>query len=240
MIRPFYVQERCPMSDKGEIILYQDKAGEMQIEVRMEDETVWLSQAQMAELFHTDQSGIARHLQNIFKSGELEEKDNVRKKRIIGSNKPVNFYNLNVIISVGYRVNSKRGTQFRIWATKLLREHLANSLQQVFQSQIEALFHELYSLPSEGVENDKSGYVYLLQSSTGYYKIGRTSDPENRIKTFAVKMPFEIEYLHLIPTKSMAETERQLHHHFADKRVGGEWFALNNVDVATIKAWQSI
>lgn len=110
--------------DNGEIILYQTANGQTEMNVRLADETVWLTQAQMVELFGRDQSVISRHVNNVFKEGELEKESNMQKMHIANSDKPVAFYNLDVIISVGYRVKSKRGTQFRIWATKVLKDHL--------------------------------------------------------------------------------------------------------------------
>ena len=101
------------MHEKNEIILYQAEDS-TQVEVKVEDETVWLSQNQMISLFQRDQSVVSRHINNIFKEGELKKKSNMQKMHISGSDKPVAFYNLNVIISVGYRVKSKQGTQFRI------------------------------------------------------------------------------------------------------------------------------
>ena len=111
------------MKDKGEIIVYQSE-NTLQLEVRMEDETVWLTQAQMIELFQRDQSVIARHIGNIFKEKELDEKSNMHFLHIANSDKPVKVYSLDVIISVGYRVKSQRGTQFRIWANKVLKEYM--------------------------------------------------------------------------------------------------------------------
>ena len=111
------------MKDKGEIIVYQSE-NTLQLEVRMEDETVWLTQAQMIELFQRDQSVIARHIGNIFKEKELDEKSNMHFLHIANSDKPVKVYSLDVIISVGYQVKSQRGTQFRIWANKVLKEYM--------------------------------------------------------------------------------------------------------------------
>lgn len=111
------------MKDKGGIIVYQSE-NTLQLEVRMEDETVWLTQAQMIELFQRDQSVIARHIGNIFKEKELDEKSNMHFLHIANSDKPVKVYSLDVIISVGYRVKSQRGTQFRIWANKVLKEYM--------------------------------------------------------------------------------------------------------------------
>lgn len=90
----------------------------------MEDETVWLTQAQMIELFQRDQSVIARHIGNIFKEKELDEKSNMHFLHIANSNKPVAFYSLDVIISVGYRVKSKRGVEFRRWANSVLKQYI--------------------------------------------------------------------------------------------------------------------
>ena len=109
--------------EQGEIILYQPDET-IKLEVRMEDETVWLTQAQMVDLFQRDQSVIARHINNIFKEAELEKESNMHFLHNAFSDKPINLYSLDVIISVGYRVKSKRGTQFRQWANKVLKEYL--------------------------------------------------------------------------------------------------------------------
>jgi hypothetical protein len=111
-------------SDLGEIVLYQSEDGQAALDVHLQDETVWLTQAQMEKLFQRNQSVISRHVNNIFKEGELQRRSNMQKMHIANSDKPVAFYNLDVIISVGYRVKSLRGTQFRIWATSVLKDHL--------------------------------------------------------------------------------------------------------------------
>ncbi len=108
----------------GEIVIYKPKGGEVELQVKLQKETIWLTQAQIAMLFSAERSVITKHLNNIFKSGELSGKGNVQKMHIPNSDKPVNSYNLDVVISVGYRVNSQRATQFRIWATKVLRSYL--------------------------------------------------------------------------------------------------------------------
>ena len=109
---------------KSEVIIFEDKNGEISLEVSMENDTVWLSQKQMELLFGRDQSVISRHLNNIFKDEELDKESNMQKMHIANSDKPVSFYNLDVIISLGYRVNSRRATQFRKWATKILKDYL--------------------------------------------------------------------------------------------------------------------
>lgn len=114
------------MENQGEIILYQPD-DEVKLEVRMEEETVWLTQAQMAELFQTSKQNVSLHTNNIFKENELRQ-DSVVKESLTtatdGKNYRVKYYNLDVIISVGYRVKSIRGTQFRQWANKVLKEYL--------------------------------------------------------------------------------------------------------------------
>ena len=107
----------------GEIVLYQPDET-IRLEVRMGDETVWLNTSQMATLFGREESNIRRHVINVFKEKELEKENNVHYLHVNGVKKPVPFYTLDVIISVGYRVKSQRGTDFRRWATKVLKEYL--------------------------------------------------------------------------------------------------------------------
>ena len=107
---------------KNEIILFENQ--DVKLEVNMNGETVWLTQDQMAKLFGKDRTVITRHINNIFKDGELEEKSNVQKMHIANSDKPVQFYSLEVIISVGYRVKSHRGVEFRQWANGVLKRYI--------------------------------------------------------------------------------------------------------------------
>ena len=107
---------------KNEIVIFKNQ--NVKLEVNMKDETVWLNQMQMAELFDKDRTVITRHINNIFKEGELDKKTNVQKLHIPNSDKPVTFYNLDVIISVGYRVKSKNGVAFRKWANRILKDYL--------------------------------------------------------------------------------------------------------------------
>ncbi|MFH1362624.1 MAG: RhuM family protein [Candidatus Omnitrophota bacterium] len=130
---------------KGNIVIYRTQDKKVQIDVRLDKETIWLTQAQIAKVFRTDRSVIGRHLSNILKSRELEEKSNVQKMHIAFSDKPVNFYSLDTIISVGYRVNSARATQFRIWATGVLKKHLIDgyTLNEERLKKAEAKYQEL-------------------------------------------------------------------------------------------------
>lgn len=106
------------------VVVYRTDDDTLQLNVQVADETVWLTQQQMSELFQKDRTVITRHVNNIFREGELEEKGNVQNLHFPFSDKPTKVYNLDVIISVGYRVKSKRGTQFRRWATSILKEYL--------------------------------------------------------------------------------------------------------------------
>ncbi|NLE58885.1 MAG: virulence RhuM family protein [Planctomycetes bacterium] len=114
----------------SEIILYQTEDGRSRIEVRLDNETVWLTQQLMAELFQTTKQNISLHLQNIYAEGELTREATIKESLTVREEgrrqvrRPIEFYNLDAIISVGYRVNSVRGTQFRIWATQRLREYI--------------------------------------------------------------------------------------------------------------------
>ena len=119
--------------EDNKIIIYQTEDGQTQIDVRLENETVWLTQAQMAELFQKDRTVITRHINNVFKEGELEKEEvcakfahTTRHGALTGKiqMQETVLYNLDVVISVGYRVKSKRGTAFRIWARKILKDYL--------------------------------------------------------------------------------------------------------------------
>ncbi|NDV65496.1 RhuM family protein [Bacteroides sp. 224] len=108
----------------GEIVIYQTQDGKTNLDVKLENETVWLTQAQMVKLFNRERSVITKHINNVFSEGELDEKSNVQNLHIAFSDKPVKSYSLDVIISVGYRVKSAQGTQFRIWANQILKDYL--------------------------------------------------------------------------------------------------------------------
>ena len=110
--------------EENKIVIYQTEDGQTQIDVRLENETVWLNVEQMSLLFNREKSNVRRHIINVFKEGELERENNVHFLHVNGVKKPVPFYNLDVIISVGYRVKSKRGTAFRIWARNVIKDYL--------------------------------------------------------------------------------------------------------------------
>ena len=116
--------------EENKIIIYQSEDGKTQIDVRLENDTVWLTQAQMAELFQTDRTSIVRHIQNIYKIGELDRESTCAKIAQVQTEghryvrRTIPYFNLDMIISVGYRINSKRGVKFRQWANKILKDYL--------------------------------------------------------------------------------------------------------------------
>ena len=136
-------------TDKAEIIIYKEESNQsnFQIEVRLEDETVWLTQMQMSELFQTTRNNITLHIGNIFKEGELEQISACKDSLLTasdGKKYKTKFYNLDVIISVGYRVKSLRGTQFRIWANSILKEYLLKGY--IVNHRLDKIENNVYSL----------------------------------------------------------------------------------------------
>lgn len=142
---------------KGEIVIYQTPDKKVRIDVSLENETIWLTQDQIALLFGTKRPAITKHLNNIFKSGELDEKSNVPKWNVPNSDKPVKFYSLDAIISVGYRVNSKRATQFRVWATNTLKNYLVKGY----------VVNEKRLLEAESKFRELQGAVDFLKNKIG-------------------------------------------------------------------------
>ena len=144
-----------------------------QIEVRIDGETVSLSQEQLVHLFQRDQSVISRHIRNVFREGELDEKSNMQKMHIANSDKPVAFYNLDVIISVGYRVKSRQGTQFRIWATRVLRDYLLKGY--VINNRMNRLEDSMETLKSKVNEIDLQINTHLIPTQ-GIFFNGQVFD----------------------------------------------------------------
>jgi len=130
-----------PTTSKGEIAIYQPDTS-IHLEVLTDQETVWLTQAQLSMLFQRDQSVISRHLNNIFKEGELDEKSNMQILHITNIDRPTSFYNLDVIISVGYRVKSHQGVLFRQWATRVLKDYILKGY--VINQRIERLEYQVF------------------------------------------------------------------------------------------------
>ena len=138
---------------KNKIILYRPNEAAEHIEVRFENETIWLTLNQIASLFNKDKSVVSRHLRNIYREGELIEEETVAKNATVQNEsgrtvrRTIDYYNLDAIISVGYRVNSKQGTQFRIWATTILREYLLKGY--AFNQRVDRIENNLENLSKE-------------------------------------------------------------------------------------------
>lgn len=156
----------------SEIVIYQIEDRHTEVEVRFESDTVWLNQEQLCLLFQRDQSVISRHILKIGKEGELDLESNMQKMHIANSDKPVMYYNLDLIISIGYRVNSKRGIQFRQWATKRLKDYLVDGYA-INQKRLEERNLEIKHL--------KEGISILHRAI------------EHQAKTIAVSRPDEME-----------------------------------------------
>ena len=219
------------MNDNNQIIIYQTEDGQTQVDVRMENDTVWLTQAQMAELFGKDQSVIARHIANVFKEGELEKESNMQiLHNTLSKYKPTAIYNLDVIISVGYRVKSQRGVKFRQWANKVLKQYLVKGYavnDRLRRDQLGELRQLVQvvgrTLQSQDVTATADGqalcdvvvdYTYALDTLDNYdyerLSIERTTSEE----------PFRATY-----ENAMAEI-RRLH----DKFGGSQWFGNEKDD----------
>ena len=147
--------------DENKIIIYQTEDGQTQIDVRLENETVWLTQAQMVELFQTTKQNVSLHVSNVFKEGELEQASTVKEyltvqqEGIRSVSRQVKYYNLDVIISVGYRVKSKRGTAFRIWARNIIKDYLVKGYavnQRIHSGQIAEL-RQLVGMLGRTIQN---------------------------------------------------------------------------------------
>ena len=225
------------MNENNQIIIYQTEDGQTQVDVRMENETVWLTQAQMAELFQTDRTSIVRHINNIYKVEELERESTCAKiaqvqmegHRIVTRQIP--YFNLDMIISVGYRVNAKRGVQFRRWASKILKEYLVKGyavndrLRREQLGELRQLVQVVgRTLQSRDITASADGqalfdvvvdYTYALDTLDNYdYErlcIERTTSPE---------IPFRATY-----ENAMTEI-RRLH----DKFGGSQWFGNEKDD----------
>lgn len=181
------------MNEKNRMVIFQSADGSIQIDVKMEQETVWLSQQQMAELFGVDRTVVVKHIRNIFKDEELKESSTcaifaqVRNegRRVVSREIP--FYNLDMIISVGYRVNSKNATQFRIWATKVLKDYMIQgyAINEKRIKEVQTKYDELKDvvkvlgrtiIQQEKLSNDQqqgllkviTDYVYALDTLDKY------------------------------------------------------------------------
>lgn len=189
---------------EDKIVIYQTEDGQTQIDVRLEKETVWLTTAQMSLLFDREESNIRRHVINVFKEGELERDNNVQKIHVNGVKKPVPIYNLDVIISVGYRVKSKSGTAFRIWARNVIKDYLLKgyAVNQRLHSKQIAELRQLVQMVGRTIQNQQLdtndenkalfdivvNYTYALDTLDNYdyqrLTIGETTQEEKFHATY--------------------------------------------------------
>ncbi len=188
------------MNQDNQIIIYQTADNQTQIDVRLENETVWLTTNQMAMLFGREESNIRRHVINVFKEGELEKENNVHFLHVNGVKKPVPFYNLDVIISVGYRVKSQRGVQFRQWANRVLRQYLIkgyavnerirheqiNELRQLVQVVGRTLQHSEHenTIEMQDLLDVVVDYTYALDTLDNYDYERLTIDQTTKVASF--------------------------------------------------------
>lgn len=185
------------------IELYQTKSGEVQIEVRFEQETVWLTLNQIADLFGRDKSVVSRHLKNIFSTQELDRNSVVAKNATTasdGKTYQVEYYNLDAIISIGYRVNSKQGTQFRIWATNRLKEYLIQgySINTKRLKELDKLIQIIESSEGQNTENrlnEAQGLLDILKNYTKSFILLNQFDSNSlSLNSLATNLTYAIEY----------------------------------------------
>ena len=183
------LQKYLEIMEDNKIVFYQTEDGQTQIDVRLENETVWLTVNQMAALFDKEESTVRRHVLNTFREGELErDENNVQKIHVIGAKKLVPFYSLDVIISVGYRVHSKPGTAFRIWARQIIKDYLVKG----------------YAV-NERIHKDQIGELRQLVSM-----LGRTNQSQPLLSNDETNALFEVvtDYTYALDTLDNYDYER--------------------------------
>ena len=219
------------MEKQSSIVIYATEDGSTNLQVKLEKDTVWLTQAQMSDLFQKDQSVIARHISNVFKEGELEKESNMHiLHNTLSKYKPTSVYSLDVIISVGYRVKSKRGVQFRQWANKVLKEYLVkgyainkdiqieryNELKEVvhLMSRAITLQEKATDMEYGGLFNVITDYVYALDT------LDRYDYQTLSIESTTKEEPFRATY----------ENAMSAIHSLKEKFGGSQWFANEKDD----------
>ena len=191
----------------GDIVIYQSEDGNTRINVNLQGETVWLSQQQMSDLFKTDRTSISRHIKNIYRTEELDKKSTcaffaqVKDEGFRKVTRKIPYYNLDMIISVGYRVNSKRGTQFRIWANKILKEYLIkgfainDKITQRKYEELSQLVHILGRTISSQPELSNKENLDLINVVTDYTYALDTLDKYDYQKLKIEKTTFENKFI---------------------------------------------
>jgi death-on-curing family protein len=197
----------------SQIEIYTGTNGEVGLEVTFEQDTVWLTQQQMAALFEKDRTVITKHINNVFKEKELDEKSNVQKMHIANSDKPVSYYNLDVIISVGYRVKSVRGTQFRQWATQRLKDYLVNgyAINQQRLQQLQQVVNIIQQSGEKAGVNlaEAKGLLEIITHYTQSFVLLNQYDSHNlQPEGLNENISYEIRYDEALA--AIAELKRQL------------------------------
>ncbi len=183
----------------NEIQIYKTSDNKTQIEVTFENDTVWLTQSQITELFKRDRTVITKHINNVFKEGELDAKSNVQKMHIANSDKPISVYNLDVIISVGYRVKSIQGTQFRQWATQRLKDYLVQGYA-INQARLNQLQKTIQLIESTGKTdelslNEAKGLLNIITNYTNsFVLLNRFDSNELESNKLNENISYEIKY----------------------------------------------
>ena len=197
----------------NEIEIYTSADNQTQVEVKFNQDSVWLTQSQITELFQRDRTVITKHINNVFKEGELEENCNVQKMHIANSDKPVAFYNLDVIISVGYRVNSKRGTQFRQWATQRLKDYLVKGYA-VNQQRLDQLSRIVNIIQQSGTTDniqltEAKGLLDIITNYTHSFILLNQYD-SNSIRARQLNENITYEIQHTEAESAITELKKQL------------------------------
>ncbi len=160
------------------IIVYND--GELELKVSVENETIWLTQTQLCNIFEKDQSVISRHINNIFKDNEVDEKSNMQKIHIANSDKPVSFYSLDIVLAVGYRTNSSKAIKFRQWATSILKNYIQNGYvingEKITNERFLSLENEVINLKSKVENISNSLEDKTLKPKQGIFYNGQVFD----------------------------------------------------------------
>ena len=164
--------------NKSNLVIYSD--GELELKISVTDETIWLTQAQLSDIFEKDQSVISRHINNIFKDNEVDEKSNMQKMHIANSDKPVSFYSLDIVLAVGYRTNSSKAIKFRQWATSVLKNYIQNGYvinsDKITNDRFVSLENELILLKSKVENISNSLENKTLKPKQGIYYNGQIFD----------------------------------------------------------------
>jgi hypothetical protein len=164
--------------NKSDMVIYND--GELELDISVNENTIWLTQTQLREIFEKDQSVISRHINNIFKDNEVDEKSNMQKMHIANSDKPVGFYSLDIVLAVGYRANSSKAIKFRQWATSVLKNYIQNGYainsEKITNDRFVSLENEVVLLKSKVESISNSLEDNSLKPNKGIFFDGQTYD----------------------------------------------------------------